>query len=755
MKFSWLIFLCCGAMGASADADARPFHPARVTHDLSLAQDLEALDRAVIALALGDRADAAARLRAGGIEPHLAGWLRGRVLMDEANYDRAVTVLEDAAQDWRRSLRRPEPLTIVREFDRDRLEAAIHARKWRQARRIMNDPRADHAGDQIWEALGAAVVLGSGRATTAQRALDAAWAAATKAERRHWAFGWRAVAILRNGDADRAADAWLDFTDGLKSSAEVRQARKLWDDSPTLGSALAVDGRRLRGIRWLARILRRDLALELAVDGYERATGREQAECFVAAAEQMYRLRQHDELLTHLARPRPAALDAEELASLDAYVWGVRRRQGISADVARGFDQVVADHDGTARATEALWEAAWMWELSGDTETARHRFLTYARNHSKGPFAHDAGVRALYLSLKAGDHDQVMATFQSLYAQGGPGEGMAEAAALWVVARASAARNDTQTSSRLSLRLSDQHQDSPWLLPPPSPLRTTPPGRAGIDELLEDLYRAQLEALTAVAKEVGLSLESSDLPAPLDLAERCFQLGLFDKGESQVADYAAQGRRDAKTQLRALALCWRYGRAERQARVGYQLRLLLRGKSAILDRHLDVLAHPTPYAREVLQASDQLGLPAGLLWALMRRESFYEADVISFAGAHGLMQLLPSTAERMATKLGDPMPPAGELRRPRLNVRYGTAYLAQLLDEAEGNVYRALASYNAGESNGERWLARLPEDAPPQEMILLISYSETRAYVYHVLRFWRLYSRVYAQLGQYDGLVEP
>jgi soluble lytic murein transglycosylase len=153
----------------------------------------------------------------------------------------------------------------------------------------------------------------------------------------------------------------------------------------------------------------------------------------------------------------------------------------------------------------------------------------------------------------------------------------------------------------------------------------------------------------------------------------------------------------------------------------------------------------------VLTASQRVGLPPALLWSLMRRESFYDAEVVSLAGAHGLLQLLPTTAAKMASAVGDSTPLPRDLHQPRVNLRYGSVYLAQLLQESDGDVYQALSSYNAGEGNGRRWAARRDPSAPPQETILWISYSETRAYVYHVLRSWQLYQLAYDALACADG----
>jgi soluble lytic murein transglycosylase len=89
------------------------------------------------------------------------------------------------------------------------------------------------------------------------------------------------------------------------------------------------------------------------------------------------------------------------------------------------------------------------------------------------------------------------------------------------------------------------------------------------------------------------------------------------------------------------------------------------------------------------------------------------------------------------------IPAPSQLFVPALNVRLGSSYLAGLKLEANGNWIRALAAYNAGEHNGKRWEERLRGGEPPELGILLISYSETRSYVYNVLRVAHLYEDVW------------
>ena len=207
--------------------------------------------------------------------------------------------------------------------------------------------------------------------------------------------------------------------------------------------------------------------------------------------------------------------------------------------------------------------------------------------------------------------------------------------------------------------------------------------------------------------------------------------------------WARANRGSDAARLRAVAVSLAFGLPELQGRHGWYLDRRLQGRSPELDLALRAASLPTPFAGEVLRIAESLQLPPALIWALMRRESFFDPDVVSLAGAYGLMQLLPTTASRVASGLEMEDPSPSSLFIPSTNVTLGSTYLAGLRDEAQGNWIRALASYNAGEANGERWEARVREGAPAALGILLISYTETRSYVYNVLRVAHLYEDVW------------
>jgi soluble lytic murein transglycosylase len=123
---------------------------------------------------------------------------------------------------------------------------------------------------------------------------------------------------------------------------------------------------------------------------------------------------------------------------------------------------------------------------------------------------------------------------------------------------------------------------------------------------------------------------------------------------------------------------------------------------------------------------------------VIEQESKFNADAKSSTGAIGLMQLQPATAEGIAVRTGGSKFVVSDLYNPEINVRYGAWYLRHLLDKYR-NERIALAAYNAGQENVDRWLAAHEG----------VQFSETRAYVDRVEWLKAIYRRAYAsELGR-------
>ena len=163
------------------------------------------------------------------------------------------------------------------------------------------------------------------------------------------------------------------------------------------------------------------------------------------------------------------------------------------------------------------------------------------------------------------------------------------------------------------------------------------------------------------------------------------------------------------------------------------------GEGDELGRYL----YPLGYWDTVYPAAREGGVDPLLVAAVIRQESLFEPTAVSSADAHGLMQLLPSTARQLVQDRGAPPPSPAALHRAEVNVPLGVALLARLVERYHGSLAKALAAYNAGEDAVGKWEKRYAgRDA--DEFVELISYRETRDYVKAVLGNYRTYRSLYA-----------
>lgn len=144
------------------------------------------------------------------------------------------------------------------------------------------------------------------------------------------------------------------------------------------------------------------------------------------------------------------------------------------------------------------------------------------------------------------------------------------------------------------------------------------------------------------------------------------------------------------------------------------------------------LRYPLRYEQIVRAHARNYRLDPALLAAVIFTESKFEASARSDAGAIGLMQLLPDTAEGIAVRTGGARFVVSDLDNPEINVRYGSWYLRHLLDRYRDE-RTALAAYHAGQANVDRW----------REQGLGIQFPQTRYYVEKVERLRRIYARAY------------
>ncbi|MDD7972064.1 lytic transglycosylase domain-containing protein [Roseinatronobacter alkalisoli] len=147
-------------------------------------------------------------------------------------------------------------------------------------------------------------------------------------------------------------------------------------------------------------------------------------------------------------------------------------------------------------------------------------------------------------------------------------------------------------------------------------------------------------------------------------------------------------------------------------------------------------------------AQAQFDVPMDLIKAIARRESEFDAAVVSPADARGLMQVLPGTGQMMARKLGVPFQPADLTGNPELNARLGAAYLDELRAEFGPSLALVAAGYNAGPGRPRQWTDRLGDPRDPSvdfvTWVESVPFAETRNYIMRVAESLVVYRSVLA-----------
>lgn len=208
--------------------------------------------------------------------------------------------------------------------------------------------------------------------------------------------------------------------------------------------------------------------------------------------------------------------------------------------------------------------------------------------------------------------------------------------------------------------------------------------------------------------------------------------------------------------------------AVRQARQNYDTRLILwsatiaqgmgnysRSIQAIETTDIvrnAALSHPMPYQNHVVAYSHRAGIDPAWAYGIMRQESRFASKARSGADARGLMQLLPNTAKQVARSLGENV---GDLYNPEINIRYGTKYLADRLNEFNRQIVVATASYNAGATPARAWLPKQGTISADQ-YVEAIPYAETRDYVKRIMENSTIYDVLlgnHMSISQRMGLV--
>ena len=287
-----------------------------------------------------------------------------------------------------------------------------------------------------------------------------------------------------------------------------------------------------------------------------------------------------------------------------------------------------------------------------------------------------------------------------------------------------------------ALRLTDLPEERAKLL---ASLRTV---YAAIPAYSSALPKLRLVSLGR-QEPVGLKPEK-----PRTIADELLFLGLYDEAAPEVEGNRLSSTADAgvaKTDL-DYTIATFYTRGDTANRgsafiestwkmpADYQIELI---PPDVLD-----LLYPAPYSESLIKYAPQRNVDPRFLLSLMRQESRFRADVKSYAAARGLMQFISTTASRIAAELGRENFRQDDLYDPSTSILFGSHYVENLFKLFPNQAPAVAASYNGGEDNMTRWLARSKSDQPAH-YIPEIAFAQSKDYVYRVMANYRMYEMLY------------
>ena len=464
-----------------------------------------------------------------------------------------------------------------------------------------------------------------------------------------------------------------------------------------------------------------------------------------------YCARQYDPALAAFTR----SIQAGNRVAESRYWAGLAfRAQGDTPNALRQFNLIVQDFSTSPVVGSAWMEKARTYVTTGDLTSAASAYREFAAQYPTHAEAPEALWRAGLAAYNFGDNKTALEAWQTLTAwqkryNAYPVPEGSVAALIWQ-GKLALAQGQTVTATTFFSQAASVAPQSyyslraaEWLRGEAAPLRP-------ISSTLtfdEPAQRAAAEAWLAARLNITDSTQLR-VPRPGLAADPALQRGLelYKLGLQAEADNefdAVLDTRQEPIERYQLAILFRDLGAYRQSIAAANTLVGLGGSSiADIPPFLARLVYPTYYADLVVPEAQARGLDPLLIFALVRQESLFESLSYSTAAAHGLMQIIPSTGQEIATALKWPDYSQSDLYKPYISVKFGVYYLARQRDGLDGDSYAGLAAYNGGPGNSARWKAASGDD--PDSFYETITFSETRLYIRRISEYYFVYKKLYA-----------
>ena len=395
----------------------------------------------------------------------------------------------------------------------------------------------------------------------------------------------------------------------------------------------------------------------------------------------------------------------------------LRRRQGLDEHVRTLRRWLLEEHPNSSEAAEVAWSRASQADSRGELDSALRQYAVLSSNARTHARAGQARMRSGQIYLGRSDRVQAAGVFEG-YLEDFPEGRRWQEASYWA-GRMRMELGDTSVAEKHIRQIKTRDPVSYYAV-------------IGA-ELLGELYTMNVSDADDPAIPPWLNRGLSDI----DLFT---EAGLEQAAVAEI-DRLREVARTSKNDMVGLA----EGLIARGRTIdGINLGWALRDEGYEWDSRLIRVAFPLPYLDLIRREAMEWGVDPIILAAIIRQESAFKADIVSRAGAIGLMQVMPPTGAQLARVHGPSDFQEAHLASPEVSLHLGAAYFVEMSARYDGVLPLILSAYNAGPTRATRW-KQYPEISDLLRFTERIPFVETRGYVKNVRRNLGIYGVLYGQ----------
>ena len=412
------------------------------------------------------------------------------------------------------------------------------------------------------------------------------------------------------------------------------------------------------------------------------------------------------------------------------------RRKGQPQLAEKHLIDFVEKYSWSALADDALYDLGWVQENEKlyDKAIASYRRLTTQYTHSdRLPRAY---WRIGWIQFRNERYTDCIATFTTLQ-NGFPHDSWAKAARFWI-AKTYERQNQLKAAEAV---YSEIVRANHWYY-----------SGAAKDRLkrLQSQLAASTKQETLAIPRVRVTVDS---PAWKNIGSKktprvaqLMRLKLFEDALIELEGLVKRNNSNLRDNYYNVILCLEKLKKFQQA-YGYADRLSrfqpLRGKNNAIPVELYRILYPLYYTDLLQKHTTKYEIDPLFVAAMIREESRYNADIVSYAGAIGLMQIMPANGPEFASRLKIPRFNKKMLYNPDINIQMGSWYMKSLMDQFDNNHALVAGAYNGGPGRMRRWI-KAKQIPDIDEFIEDIGIDQTRRHIKKVIDSYIIYQQLYS-----------